>query len=159
VLVAIIVMGLLGRVMYGLADSIILWSLSQVFAWGTMPVINGYTQSIWQEKVEEGCQGRVFAAQLFVENLSMPVALGVSGVLADRVFGPAMRAHGALHGVFAGLVGTKPGAGMAVMCVIGGALSVLVGVLGFVIPTVRQVDGYVPVPVEVGVEAEAGAAS
>ncbi|MCX6100512.1 MAG: hypothetical protein NTV92_03665, partial [Candidatus Bipolaricaulota bacterium] len=49
-----------------------------------------------------------------------PVSMLLAGPLADRVFEPGMRQGGALAGVFGPLVGTGPGAGMALMLVFGG---------------------------------------
>jgi MFS transporter, DHA3 family, macrolide efflux protein len=146
-----VLLGLFGRIMYGLSDSILLWSAAQLVAWGSLPLINGYTQAIWQEKVEHAYQGRVFAAQNFVENLSLPIALGVSGLLADRVFGPSMQHHGFLARVFGGSVGAGPGAGMAVMCVIGGALLVLTGAVAYVTPVLRNADKASPATLDVAV--------
>jgi MFS family permease len=142
ILIGTLVLGLFGRILYGVSDTILFWGLGQLLAWGSIPMINAYTQAIWQEKVEASSQGRVFAAQTFIENLSLPIALGLSGVLADQVFSPAMRSGGALAGFFGPLVGHEAGAGMAVMCVIGGALLVVAAGVGYLIPIIRNVDRY-----------------
>ncbi|MER6459060.1 MFS transporter [Streptomyces sp. NPDC001288] len=144
VLGGVIGLGLLGRVVFAFGDSVLVWSLSLLVGWGAIPVIDGYTQSIWQEKVDKDAQGRVFAAQQFVENLSMPLALGMSGLLADHFFVPGMKEGGDLTGWFGGLVGTGPGAGMALMCVLGGAVLVLIGLLGYLVPLIRRVEVLMP---------------
>jgi MFS transporter, DHA3 family, macrolide efflux protein len=144
VLGGVICLGLLGRVVFALGDSVVVWSLSLLVGWGAIPVIDGYTQSIWQEKVDKEAQGRVFAAQQFVENLSMPLALGLSGVLADHLFVPGMKQGGDLTPYFRGLVGTGPGAGMALMCVLGGGLLVAIGLAGYLLPLIRRVESLMP---------------
>lgn len=138
VLLSVICLGVFGRTLFGLGDNVLVWSFSLLVGWGVIPVIDGYIQSIWQETVEPEVQGRVFAAQQFVENLSLPVALIGSGLLADHVFEPAMRPGGALAGAFGGLVGTGPGSGMALMCVFGGGILLLIGLAGFALPLVRH---------------------
>jgi len=148
VLGGVIGLGLLGRVVFALGDSVLIWSLSLLVGWGAIPLIDGYTQSIWQEKVDRPVQGRVFAAQQFVENLSMPLALGLSGLLADHFFVPGMKKGGNLTAYFSGLVGTGPAAGMALMCVLGGGLLVAIGVVGYLVPLIRKVEVIMPVPEE-----------
>jgi MFS transporter, DHA3 family, macrolide efflux protein len=144
VLGAVVLLGLFGRILFGLGDSVVFWSLALFVGWGAIPVIDGYSQSIWQEKVERDVQGRVFAAQIFVENLSLPLALALAGLLADHYFVPEMKPGGSLAPYFRHLVGTGPGAGMAVLCLIGGVLTVLVGAVGYLIPLVRRVETLMP---------------
>jgi MFS transporter, DHA3 family, macrolide efflux protein len=146
-----VLLGLLGRILYGLSDTMVFWCIGQLVAWGSLPAINAYTQSIWQEHVEQGVQGRVFAAQNFVENLALPVALGVSGVLADEVFGPAMEHGGFLASIFSRWVGTDSGAGMSVMCIIGGALLIVTAAVAYASPVLRSAGRRQPEAAAVGV--------
>jgi MFS family permease/acyl carrier protein len=122
-LAAVVVFSLLGRVLLGIGDSLVVWSAAWFFAWACVPFIDGYGQAIWQEKVSPAEQGRVFAARQLVETLAVPVALGIAGPLVDYVLEPAMRWGGAGRGVRR-LVGTGPGAGMGLLCVFTGALVV-----------------------------------
>jgi hypothetical protein len=71
---------------------------------------------------------------------SMPVGYLLAGWLADRVFEPAMAAGGSLAGVFGGLVGTGPGAGMGLMFACTCLLGTLTCLIGYSIPAVRHVD-------------------
>lgn len=143
-LVAILVFNVLGRVFLGLGNSVVIWSIGWACAWASMPVFLGYGQAIWQEKVPPGLQGRVFAARNLIENLATPIALGLAGPLADYVFEPAMRPGGAMAGVFGGLVGTGPGAGMALIFVLTGLLGAVAALLGFTVRSVRQVETLLP---------------
>lgn len=143
-LLGIVVFSVFGRVLLGLGHSLLIWSIAWSVAWLCIPFIDGYGQAIWQEKVETSVQGRVFAARNLLDNLAMPIALGAAGPLADFVLEPAMRRGGSLAGVFGGLVGTGPGAGMALICVFTGLIGVAVAVAGFVSPTVRNIETLLP---------------
>jgi len=90
--------------------------------------------------VPAAVQGRVLAARRVMTESAGPIVLLVAGPLADRVFEPGMGGHGWLRSGFGWLVGTEPGAGMAVIFVLTGLLSLLVGVLGFAVPWLRQLD-------------------
>ena len=68
----------------------------------------------------------------------------IAGGLADNVFEPALRPGGALVDSLGGLLGTGTGAGIGLAVVIGGAISMLVGVLGFLIPAVREIELRMP---------------
>jgi DHA3 family macrolide efflux protein-like MFS transporter len=47
-----------------------------------------------------------------------------------------------------GLDGTGPGAGMALMCVLGGWLLVAIGLLGYLVPLIRRAEVLMPAPEE-----------
>jgi hypothetical protein len=73
--------------------------------------------------------------------LAVPLAPLLAGPLADHVLEPAMREGGSLTGLFGGWVGTGPGAGMALLCVLAGLLMALVSLGGYLWPAVREVEG------------------
>ncbi|MCG5216564.1 MFS transporter [Streptosporangium sp. KLBMP 9127] len=144
ILLGIVVFSLFGRILLGLGDSVLVWAIGWLCAWSALPIITGYGQAIWQQKVDPAVQGRVFAARSLMENLATPIALGLAGPLADFVLEPAMNDGGALAGVFGGLVGTGPGAGMALIFVVTGVLGLGVAVAGFAVRTIRDVEATVP---------------
>jgi hypothetical protein len=55
-----------------------------------------------------------------------------------------MMPEGAWANLFGGLVGTGPGAGMALMFVVSGILGVMVGLGGYLFPAVRDVETILP---------------
>ena len=118
---------------------------------GTM--VNGLSQSIWQAKVPAGLQGRVFSARRMIAWIVMPVATLLAGPLADEVFEPAMRPGGALVSVFSRVVGTGPGAGMAVMYLLSTTAASAVTLAGFMIPRLRHLEQILP-DHDVGVPAQ-----
>jgi hypothetical protein len=109
-----------------------------------IPFLNGSNQAIWQAKVAPDVQGRVFATRRLIAWLVSPLARLVAGPLADQVMEPAMAEGGKLAPVFGGLVGTGPGAGMALTFVITGLLAAATGLSGYLFPVVRDVEDILP---------------
>jgi hypothetical protein len=68
----------------------------------------------------------------------------MGGVLADRWFEPAMNG-GALTGAFGWLVGTGPGAGMAVMFLVTAVAGTVMSLAGYLFRAIRDVESD-PVP-------------
>ncbi len=134
----------LGVLLIGLGQSPLIWALAAFFTIFFVPIINGSSQAIWQSKVAPDVQGRVFAARGMIAQIGAPVAMLLAGPLADHVFEPAMMAGGNWTPLFGWLVGTGPGAGMSMMFVIAGALGMLVGLGGYAIPIVRNVEDILP---------------
>ena len=130
----------LGVLLIGLGQSPLIWALAAFFTIFFVPIINGSSQAIWQTKVAPDVQGRVFAARGMIAQIGAPVAMLLAGPLADRVFEPAMMSGGSWAPLFGWLVGTGPGAGMSLMFVIAGALGMFVGLGGYAIPIVRNVE-------------------
>jgi DHA3 family macrolide efflux protein-like MFS transporter len=156
VLLGMALSSLLGQMVLGLGSGLVIWAIGAFFASSFIPIINGSNQAIWQAKVAPDVQGRVFAARRLIAQISFLVTL-VAGPLADFVFEPAMRAEGILASVLGWLVGTGPGAGMALMFVITGILGTLVGLGGYIFPAVRNAEDILPDHDAAAGEAEAAA--
>ena len=109
------------------------------------PIINASNQAIWQSKVPPQMQGRVFSVRMMIATITAPLAMLAAGPLADKVFEPALRVTtSAWSHSFGGLVGTGPGTGMALILVFSGLLMVLVGAIGYIIPSVRNIEKILP---------------
>jgi DHA3 family macrolide efflux protein-like MFS transporter len=134
----------LGVLLLGLAQAPLVWALAAFFTMFFVPTINGSSQAIWQSKVAPDVQGRVFAARGMIAQVGAPVAMLLAGPLADLIFEPALMPGGSWATVFGWLVGNGPGAGMSMMFVIAGALGMLVGLAGYAIPVVRNVENLLP---------------
>ncbi|MET8364887.1 MFS transporter [Micromonospora sp. NPDC005252] len=143
-LIAILVFSVLGRIVYGVGDSIIVWSVALLFLHLSIPFIDGYAQSVWQEKVEPSHQGRVFAARQFIEDLAYPGGTALAGIAADRWFEPMMRDGGPGVPYFGWLVGSGPGAGMGLIFVIVGLFGIGVAAAGFASPSIRRMEVDLP---------------
>jgi MFS family permease len=141
VLMSWIIAGLFGQVLVGLGRSLPVWGTA-LFVCGLMAAVSSTcNQTLWQAQVAPDIQGRVFTARRLVAWLAVPLAPLLAGPLADHVLEPGMREGGSLTGLFGGWVGTGPGAGMALLCVLSGLLMALVSLGGYLWPAVREVEG------------------
>jgi MFS family permease len=144
VLVPAALAGLAGLVPLGLAATVPGWAVAGFALTLFLPVVNGCNQTIWQLKVAPEIQGRVFAARRLLAQISIPLAMLTVGPLADRLFEPAMAPGGALAGLAGGLVGTGPGAGIALMFLLSGVMVGAGGLAGYALPRLRRVESELP---------------
>jgi MFS family permease len=144
VLGGMILSSLLGMCVLGVGRSLPVWMIGSFFSVFFIPILNGCNQAIWQAKVAPDVQGRVFAARRLIAQISAPVAMLVAGPLADYVFEPSMRDNGLLARLLGWLVGTGPGAGMALMIVGAGLAGVLIAALAYLSPAVRKAETILP---------------
>jgi len=131
---------LLGHVLLGLGRGLPLWLPASFIGGAFVPLINGSNQAIWQAKVAPDVQGRVFSARRLIAWFTGPIAPLIAGPLADFVLEPGMKAGGGLAAAFGWLVGTGPGAGMALLIVFTGLLASLAGLGGYLFPAVREAE-------------------
>jgi hypothetical protein len=108
------------------------------------PWINASNQAIWQAKVAPDVQGRVFSIRRVIAWLVNPLATLIAGPLADKVMEPAMQAGGSLAPTFSWLVGSGPGAGMALVLVFVGLAAAMVGPVGYLARPVRDAESILP---------------
>jgi MFS transporter, DHA3 family, macrolide efflux protein len=133
----------LGLLLMGAGGIWIVWAIAySCFAFFAV-VVNSSEQALWQTKVAPTVQGRVFATRLLLIQLPYLVAMPLAGLLADRVFEPAMMPNGALSGL-QWLAGVGPGAGMALIFILAGLCGVLVVLSGYAFRTVRHVEDLLP---------------
>ncbi len=136
--------GIFFVILLGLGRGLVVWGIAQVIGGFLGALINTSNQAFWQSKVAPDLQGRVFSARRLIAWFTQPVAPIIAGTLADYALEPSMRANGALAPTFGWLVGTGPGAGMALLIVFSGALIVLVGITAYFIPAIRNADQMLP---------------
>ena len=133
-----------GILLMGIGRGLAVWMVASLAYAFFEPVVNGSSRAIWQVKVAPDLQGRVFSTQFLVSQITMPAAMFLVGPVADHVFEPALMPGGKLADAFGWLVGLGPGAGMALMCVIAGLVAMLLPLLGYAIPLVRDVETLIP---------------
>ncbi len=138
--------GLMGFMFIGTAKGVgWIWVIGNLMFAAITPIINASNQAIWQSKVPPQMQGRVFSVRMMIATITAPLAMLAAGPLADKVFEPALRVTtSAWSHSFGGLVGTGPGTGMALILVFSGLLMVLVGAIGYIIPSVRNIEKILP---------------
>jgi len=92
--------------------------LMEVGGFGLMfviPIINGSSQAIWQNKVAPDVRSRVIAVRRMIAWSMMPLAYILAGPLADKVFEPLLMADGALANSLGTLIGVGPGRGTGLL--------------------------------------------
>lgn len=134
----------LSKTLLSLGQNSLIWLPSQFCSSLNFPVMGGSEQAIWLAKVKPEMQGRVFATRWMVIQMASPISFLLGGQLADSVFEPAMRAGSPLAQVFSPLFGTGTGAGMALMYGLTSVGLVLIGIGGYTIRSLRQVETVVP---------------
>jgi len=139
-LVGMAIPGILGMTVFGLGNGLPVWIPAAVMMSIAGPLCNGSNQAIWQSKVPQDLQGRVFSARRLIAWITTPIAPLIGGTLADYVLEPAMKTPTLLAQTFGGLVGTGVGSGMGLLMVICGALASAIALSGFLIPVVRNVE-------------------
>lgn len=129
--VPLILMTMLGAglllLLGGLRPSATLIASAAFFFLLMFPIITGCAQAIWQSKVPEDLQGRVFAIRRMIAGSSLPVALALAGPLADYVFEPLMAVGGPLANSVGRAIGVGPGRGIGLLFMLAG-LGVIVAV-------------------------------
>jgi len=144
VLFGMMLSSLLGVTMLGLGRGPILWMLTSFMEMFFLPFTNGSNQAIWQSKVPPEMQGRVFAVRAQIAQISAPVAMAITGPLTDRFLTPAMDVGGSLAPVFGWLVGVGPGAGISLLFVFMGVAGFVTGLVGYLLPQIRNVEEMIP---------------
>jgi MFS family permease len=136
--------GILGTTLMGLGDGLAVWAVSSFIGDFLVPFINGSNQAIWQSKVAPDIQGRVFSIRRLIAWFVSPLAMLISGPLADLVMEPAMQREGVMAALFRPLVGSGPGSGISVIFIVCGILASLVGLAGYLVPVVREAETILP---------------
>jgi len=144
VLLGWILSSLCGDVLLGLGRQPEVWIAGAFLAAFLAMIVNPSNQAIWQAKVAPDLQGRVFSARRLIAWSAQPVAPIIAGLLADFVFEPAFQTGNPMIAPFTALFGTGPGAGMSMLIVICGFGGALVGVAGYLIPDIRNVEDILP---------------
>lgn len=141
---------LLGWIWSGLSMAILgfrgglpIWVAGMVLSSVIVPLVNGSNQAIWQAKVAPDLQGRVFSARRLIAWLTNPISPIIAGTLADFWLEPAARADSWLT-AFSWLVGSGPGAGMGLLLAFCGFAAALVGLAGYFVQPVYQVETVLP---------------
>lgn len=143
-----VLLGMIGagisKIFFGLGRIPAIWIPAQFCSSVNFPLNGSSDNAIWLAKIPANVQGRVFAAQSLVLQIASALGFLVAGPLADRVFTPALQSGGVLVGVLGGSFGTGTGAGISLLYVICAVWMLLVGVVGFFIPILRNIEDIIP---------------
>jgi hypothetical protein len=114
-------------------------------------LLNAHWLAIVQAKVGWELQGRVFATGIMLSWLMVPAGFLAAGPLAERLFEPWMRAGGPLAGSAGAVIGTGPGRGIALLVIVAGIGSVVLGLAAFATRRVRRLEDELPDVIPAGV--------
>lgn len=134
----------IGMAVVGFSGGLPIWITGLAIASIVTALVNGSNQAIWQAKVAPDLQGRVFSSRRLIAWITNPISPIIGGTLADFVLEPAARAGTGLPAALVWLVGTGPGAGMGLLLVICGTLSMLIGLAGYFVPTIYNAEVLLP---------------
>ena len=133
------------EVIFSLGGGLPVWAAAVSLGGLFGPLINGSNQAIWQAKVAPDLQGRVFSARRLIAWFTNPISPIIGGTMADYLLEPAMKAQGSLWSrTFGSLFGTGAGSGMALLIFFCGLCILLVSVIGYTIPVIRDADEILP---------------
>jgi hypothetical protein len=128
----------------GLRPSIPLVAMSIVTLMSLVPIANTASQVLWQLKVPPAMQGRVFSIRRMISQGISPIAILASGPLADRVFEPLLAEDGAFAGSIGRIIGVGAGRGVGLMFVITGVMTLILGLIGYALPRIRNLESELP---------------
>ena len=128
----------------GINTHVIILSLLAFINFFGIPIGDGSTTSILQQKVPANVQGRVFAVVGAIASFVLPISYIIVSTLADQVFEPAMMPGGALAETFGWLFGVGKGRGIGLMFSMMGTLAIIATVLAYSYPPLRSIEGDLP---------------
>lgn len=134
----------LGMSIVGLVGGLPIWVTGIIIVALVGPLVNGSNQAIWQAKVAPDVQGRVFSARRLIAWFTNPISPIIAGTMADFLVEPQMRTTSALSETFGWIVGTGSGAGMGLIILFCGFLTVFVGLAGYFIPAIHNAEAMLP---------------
>ena len=127
-----------------IARTPVLWSVGGFFATFFAVAATSVNTSMLQAKVPNELQGRFFSVYRVVGQATIPLGFLIAGPLVDRVLEPAMAADTGLARSLGPLVGTGPGAGMAVLFLATAVLGVLTCLGAALYRPIREIDLLLP---------------
>jgi MFS transporter, DHA3 family, macrolide efflux protein len=136
---------MLGLIVAGIRPHPLFVGAGMFILLSVIPLAAGYSNVLFQSKVDAGIQGRVFAIRGMIASSVTPLAQISIGPLADKVFEPLLRPGGALSASLVGkVVGVGPGRGMGLILVVFGAAAILVSLLAYANPRLRRIEDELP---------------
>ncbi len=132
------------KVIMGIGQTAPVWMGAHFFATSLMPMFYSSSNAIWYAKVPSELQGRVLAADQLIGVAVSAIAPLIAGFLADRIFEPAMQSGGNLAPIFGQFFGTTTGSGITLLFVSMAICTVIVGVIGYTVPALLQVEDSQP---------------
>jgi MFS transporter, DHA3 family, macrolide efflux protein len=134
----------IGKIVVGISPIPLIWILGRIYTFIHFPALLSSSNAIWYAKVAPGLQGRVFAADQLIGIIIGAFTALIAGPLADQIFEPAMQPNGIFAPIFGYVFGTGNGAGMSLLYVLAGLATLLVGICGYRIQRLRDIEILLP---------------
>lgn len=131
---------LLGDLFLALGHDLRGWVIGAIIGAIFIPLIDSSNMAILQAKVAPAMQGRFFALFHMARQSLVPVGYLLGGLLADRWLEPGMMPGGALAPTVGWLVGTGPGAGIALLFAVNSLFGAALSFGGYLFPVVRNIE-------------------
>lgn len=144
ILLGWILSSMFGLTLLGIGNFLLVWVIAAVVDALFEPVVNVSMDTFLQTKIPPDVQGRVFAASDFLAQAMIPLTPLVAGFLGEGIFEPAMAEGGQLVRYFGWIVGAGPGSGFGLMIFLCGVAGTLVGLSGYLVRAIRDVDVILP---------------
>ena len=129
-----------GNIIQSMTSRPWLWCAAAFGSYLFAAVMNVNMDTMMREKVPLEMQGRVFSAKSTLQNFTIPIALLLGGLLADKVFDPFMLTDSPTQQILSGLFGTGKGAGIGLMFFIVGIAGILISFTRLRKPVYRELD-------------------
>ncbi|MEM8504152.1 MAG: MFS transporter [Cyanobacteria bacterium P01_D01_bin.1] len=130
----------LAGIAFGLGQGLSVWLPACFLMSIAFPLLSGSERALLTAAAPVPLQGRIFAARDLVNDTAEGGAMLLAGVLSDRLLEPAMKSPNLLQSLFAPVVGTSAGAGMALLYVGSAIAMLLVGIFGFRMPQLCDIE-------------------
>ncbi|NJL61329.1 MAG: MFS transporter [Methylacidiphilales bacterium] len=132
------------KIILGIASTAPVWMVSHFLTTALMPMFYSSSNAIWYTKIPTELQGRVLAADQLIGIAVSAIAPLIAGFLADKIFEPAMQPTGNLAPILGNFFGTGVGSGITVLFVMMAICVMLVGLIGYAVPTLQKVEDSLP---------------
>ena len=143
--IGFLVLGVTGFIIAGLQPNPFFIGTGVFVLMFFVPLASGNSQVVFQTKVPREIQGRVFSVRSAISQSMMPLAFLVAGPLADKFFEPLLQDGGALANTFIGqILGTGVGRGIGLMFILSGLVGILVSVMVYANPRIRNLEDELP---------------
>lgn len=136
--------GGLGVALMGLRENVVLITAACFIFFFTMPFVQGCHETILRKKVVHDIQGRMFASTSGLIMLASTLAYVLAGPLSEYLFEPLVAPGGPLAASVGSVIGTGPGRGIGLLFLVAGTLAMLVTLLGYLHPRVRNLETELP---------------
>lgn len=134
----------IATIMTGLFRTLPLITAAQFIGMIALPITNGSSQAIWQTKVAQDVQGRVFSVRRMIAFSIIPLAYLATGPVSESVFSPLLASCGEVSEILGRVFGTGPGRSIGLMFTFFGVIYFVVAQLILLDPHVRKVELTLP---------------